>query len=85
MSVLGWFAGVSAPRAVFLALSSGPWFAAPCPLWTRRALYWQWHVQGWVLHNAWSSVIHDLRQSTDWQNFRFFYVNRWITDPEVDS
>ena len=35
MSVLGWFAGDSAPRAVFLALSSGPWFAASWPVWTR--------------------------------------------------
>ena len=32
-----------------------------------------------------SSVIHVLRQSTEWLNFLFSYVNRWITDPEVDS
>ena len=35
MLVLGWFAGDSAPRAVFLALSSGPWFATSWPAWTR--------------------------------------------------
>ena len=43
MSVLAWFTGDSAPRAVFLALSSGPWFAASWPVWTRgtvcRCLY----------------------------------------------
>ena len=32
--------------------------------------------------NAWSSVVHVLRQSTE--NFAFFYVNWWNTDPEVD-
>ena len=30
-----------------LLLTTGPWFAASWPLWTRRTLYWQWHVQGW--------------------------------------
>ena len=35
MSVFGWFADDSAPRAVFLALSSGPWFATSWPVWTR--------------------------------------------------
>ena len=29
--------------------------------------------------------IHALRQSTERKNFMFFYVERWITDPEVDS
>ena len=35
--------------------------------------------------NAWSSVVHVMRHSTDWSNFMFFYVKRWITDLEVDS
>ena len=26
-----------------------------------------------------------MRQSTERKNFMFFYVKRWITDPEVDS
>ena len=46
-------------------------------------------TKAWVLfplqRNAWSSVVHVLRQSTDWLNFWFFYVKRWITDPEIDS
>ena len=36
-----------------------------------------------IQRNSWSSVVHVLRQSSD-LIFRFFYVNRWITDPEVD-
>ena len=38
-----------------------------------------------VQRTAWSSVVHSMRQSTEWSNFMFFYVNMWITDPEVDS
>ena len=38
-----------------------------------------------IQRNAWSSLVHVMRHSTDWSNFRFFYVRRWITDPEVDS
>ena len=38
-----------------------------------------------VQRTAWSSVVHVMRQSTERKNFRFFYVKRWITDPEVDS
>ena len=36
-----------------------------------------------IQRNSWSSVVHVLRQSSDLV-FRFFYVNKWITDPEVD-
>ena len=35
--------------------------------------------------NAWSSVVHVMRLSTDWSNFMFFFVKRWIMDLEVDS
>ena len=44
MSVLGWFAGDSAPRTVFLALSSGPRYAASWPVWTRGTVM---SVLGW--------------------------------------
>ena len=30
-------------------------------------------------------MVHSMRQSTEWSNFMLFYVNMWITDPEVDS
>ena len=33
--------------ALCFFLPSGPRCAASWPLWTRRSLYWQWHVQGW--------------------------------------
>ena len=33
--------------ALCFFLSSGPRCAASWPLWTRRSLHWQWHVQGW--------------------------------------
>ena len=38
-----------------------------------------------VQRTPWSSVVHVMRQSTERKNFMFFYVKRWITDPEVDS
>ena len=38
-----------------------------------------------VQRTAWSSVVHVMRQSTECKNFIFFFVNRWIADPEVDS
>ena len=37
-----------------------------------------------IQRTAWSSVVHVKRQSTECSNFLFFYVKRWITDPEVD-
>ena len=38
-----------------------------------------------IQRTAWSPLAHVVRQSTEWYNFMFFYVKRWITDPEVDS
>ena len=33
--------------ALCFFLSSGPRCVTSWPLWTRRTLFWQWHVQGW--------------------------------------
>ena len=65
----------------WIHVSSSPWrllYSDPS-IDSRPALFFR------VQRTAWSSVVHFMRQSTERNNFMFFYVKRWITDPEVDS
>ena len=65
LSVLGWFARGSAPRAVFLPVVR-PKMRCTMSVMDQKGSLLAVACARLVLRNAWSSVIHDLRQSTDW-------------------
>ena len=75
----GGFAGDSAPCAVFLALSSGPKFAASWPVWTRGTVV---SVLGWFT-SCLDKVVHTPVVCND--RCLWFRLQKTVESPQLQS